>query len=705
MRKLQIKFPGQIRISGWDFGSSARAMNQAGVKDSLTIDDVSVFVTQAASEKVSKTTTERKQMSTKTILKRIALIAAGSLVVGVVATVPAQAKPGAGANCDATWVLDAPAQTGASAGTAYTNTEQTALGDDCSAQLDDTAIGTNAKPMKSVTTSQVAGPTNYVRLKAFTDINTTNKSTATYSLEVTGGAISATTGVWGDTSTSDWILSAGNTVATLSADASTKNDWKIGDPTSGDYITIPTTAVGQIVVKWKKAVYSGGVLQTVTTLQTFTVNVTTSQSVLSYVVVNGTGANNIAGAPNLAGAPTSYADSDGNIYATKGSGAAPATVATVYVHQVAPGGTDLSSLYTKAVTASLSGVGGLNGTVAGASVNFVAIPANGGNADAIVIKNDGRAGVATLTIAVNGVVAKTIKVTFYGSAVAIKTDQQSSYIGAAGVGMADAVWVWAVDANGIAVPGTSFTATSSDSAVITGSTVGTMDDGTNYAWGAYPFAVATSSVSTSGQKASVTYSFVNADGATVSAAATPFTLGGVVKTVALAFDAANYDLGAPAVLTASTLDASGNVPYDGQAVPGTSTTNMASAGLVQGSSAFGVIADGKAKLKLFAPAIVGSGTWTVDRLVGTTHVLASATLTADTSAVDAANEATDAANAATDAANAAAEAADAATAAAQDAQAAVAALATQVASLIAGIKAQITTLANLVLKIKKKVKA
>jgi len=74
-------------------------------------------------------------------------------------------------------------------------------------------------------------------------------------------------------------------------------------------------------------------------------------------------------------------------------------------------------------------------------------------------------------------------------------------------------------------------------------------------------------------------------------------------------------------------------------------------------------------------------------------------------ATDAANEATDAANAATDAANAAAEAADAATAAAQDAQAAVAALASQVADLVAGLKAQITALTNLVIKIQKKVKA
>jgi hypothetical protein len=74
-------------------------------------------------------------------------------------------------------------------------------------------------------------------------------------------------------------------------------------------------------------------------------------------------------------------------------------------------------------------------------------------------------------------------------------------------------------------------------------------------------------------------------------------------------------------------------------------------------------------------------------------------------AVDAAAEATDAANAATDAANAAAEAADAATAAAQDAADAVAALSAQVATLISGLKAQLTALTNLIIKIQKKVKA
>jgi len=137
-------------------------------------------------------------------------------------------------------------------------------------------------------------------------------------------------------------------------------------------------------------------------------------------------------------------------------------------------------------------------------------------------------------------------------------------------------------------------------------------------------------------------------------------------------------------------------------------------------------------------AYVGSGTITATitggqsadaaGLVGTTAATgfpagvatASATVTgganaaaaAADAAADAAAEAIDAANAATDAANLAAEAADAATVAAEEARdaadaatPAVEELATQVATLMAALKAQITTLANTVAKIAKKVKA
>ena len=50
MRRLQIKFPSQIRISGWDFGSSARAMNHVGGH----------CPTRAELVKVINSTTERK---------------------------------------------------------------------------------------------------------------------------------------------------------------------------------------------------------------------------------------------------------------------------------------------------------------------------------------------------------------------------------------------------------------------------------------------------------------------------------------------------------------------------------------------------------------------------------------------------------------------------------------------------------------------
>ena len=91
--------------------------------------------------------------------------------------------------------------------------------------------------------------------------------------------------------------------------------------------------------------------------------------------------------------------------------------------------------------------------------------------------------------------------------------------------------------------------------------------------------------------------------------------------------------------------------------------------------------------------------------VGSVTVAVAAGTDTGQTATDAAAEATDAANAATDAANAAAEAADAATAAAQDAADAVAALSAQVSTMMASLKAQLTALTNLVIKIQKKVKA
>jgi len=119
---------------------------------------------------------------------------------------------------------------------------------------------------------------------------------------------------------------------------------------------------------------------------------------------------------------------------------------------------------------------------------------------------------------------------------------------------------------------------------------------------------------------------------------------------------------------------------------------------------------GSDTMMAFAPTTGGTYTLkgTVNGLpdqVLLTFTVADPTKDAADAATDAALEATDAAYAAQDAAQLAAEAADAATAAAEAATAAVEDLATQVASLFADLQKQITTLANVVAKIAKKVKA
>jgi len=186
------------------------------------------------------------------------------------------------------------------------------------------------------------------------------------------------------------------------------------------------------------------------------------------------------------------------------------------------------------------------------------------------------------------------------------------------------------------------------------------------------------------------------------------------------------------VVTAKVVDRYGN-PVSGVSITATRTAGSGYFGGSGASSAVAttgtdgtvdfVIQGGAATVKVATTTLNTGQTSSASGYVGATAVTAGtigaslapagvqtasvdvAGTTTTSDAIDAANEATDAANAATDAANAAAEAADAATAAAQDAQAAVAALASQVADLIAGIKAQITALTNLVIKIQKKVKA
>ena len=75
------RFLRRVRIHGGEFDTSARAMYR----------DEVVYPLQADLRIVRRSTIERKQMSTKTTFKRIALVAVASLGFGVLSVVPSQA--------------------------------------------------------------------------------------------------------------------------------------------------------------------------------------------------------------------------------------------------------------------------------------------------------------------------------------------------------------------------------------------------------------------------------------------------------------------------------------------------------------------------------------------------------------------------------------------------------------------------------------
>ena len=213
----------------------------------------------------------------------------------------------------------------------------------------------------------------------------------------------------------------------------------------------------------------------------------------------------------------------------------------------------------------------------------------------------------------------------------------------------------------------------------------------------------------SGSKATATVELYDSTTAAWDILSTPltFTIGGSVVAETAALDATTYAPGQPFQLTVSATDKAGNAAYD-QDIVGLSTPVFST--YIQGFAVPTKLIGGVASKTVAGYAPVQDGTFTItgvdgDSVAGEALSVSAAVTTgastAANAATDAANEATDAANAATDAANAAADAADAATSAAQDAGAkADAALAA-----VTALSAKITVLAAQIAKIVKKLKA
>ena len=370
----------------------------------------------------------------------------------------------------------------------------------------------------------------------------------------------------------------------------------------------------------------------------------------------------------------------------------------------------------------------------------------------IIICADGLAGVATISLSVTNQLVTTAwstkSFTFYGAVRTLSVAASNFTIGAAGgdetgAGVAartatgevtnagaltantttPAFIISAKDSAGQLATAASAPVVISSAPTVVASGTCALDDGaTAYSsgegFGLYNCSFTTAASAKSGDTATLTFRIADplgTAGIDYLTTTVVVTVGGTRYKETVAFDKASYGMGEAMVITRTAVDASGNKVADGSSAPAV-VFNKAIGGTAPGAGFYvgGTLATSSTKPAVFAPT--ASGVFEA-RITGynsataTSAIIATATVGDDAATVssqaaaDAAAEATDAANAATDAANAAAEAADAATAAAQDAADAVAALSAQVATLISGLKAQLTALTNLVIKIQKKVKA
>jgi hypothetical protein len=645
-------------------------------------------------------------MSTKTTFKRIALVTVAALGFGVMSVAPSNA------------VINADTLTLSSA-TAAQTTAETATATSATATL--AFLGTAAMDSASVTASLVSGPASSTALPYLSLVETASASIDSQTITVKPvGSVTAP-----NTAAVVWAKGTG-TVA-----ASAKFRVYIGT----DATTAPVKA-GTYVVKLTPAtVGSSGALQGATA-QTLTITVTeapaldkvitTATSILTAGTFDSGTADAVVTASKTLAAttPGAFANAKANIKITP-KNAAGTTVGT-------------ASNAGESMTAVLTGPGSLGTGVWGTGDAIGrAISVKAG--DFVYVYADGNSGVATITISsALGVVLATEKVTFFGAATSITTAVEATVLNpTAGGDTVDALAVTVKDAAGVVVSNlnTGLYVTSETTSIVSNSYAKTcafdIDDQVYYC--DLTGVAAGKTKITVGTKSSATDTTVGA----LNATAVEVRVGTqTAASVKVTTDKTSYAPGEKATLTVQLLDADGAVVADGNYAgifatggitsdfvlgTGSETLTAVKVEAKDGTDAIG----GKRAYTIYMPQ--NTGTITFSWTTGGTAVTGTApsaesglavanqavkgTLAVSVSnpgvdaAAAAAEEATAAANDATDAALSAAEAAEAATAMAQEAVDAVAELSASVTKLISALRAQITTLTNLVVKIQKKVRA
>jgi hypothetical protein len=645
-------------------------------------------------------------MSTKTTIKRIALVAVAALGFGVMSVAPSSAV---------------------------------VINDSIALSESTTTIVTGSTASVTLTTA------GYF---ATTDSITSTAALTTYPAGATaaqiGTAISTIAFTAIDTATAYTGGSAGGSNQTATGGATVTvgvegNAAKLVSTRSK--LSVAPTLVGTYTYTITPTVAANGAVSA--KAQTWTVVVTAKAKATAATVGNTAGSTLVYGPAYVYNNGTNNIDSQGGVYAdpTAASTAAlvtagglacygplgygnPCLVGRVVLSNGATAaGAGLTATEAEALTYKVTGPGTVrlqgndtsfsNALTAGGTQETTETTANGGVGTpgsltkSFVLMTTGPSGLVTLTISSGTTLIATVSMTVYGDPATITPTVVNNPIVAntANTGTITAV---VKDASGQLVKGATIYAVSD--------TVGTISNsytscGTTTATGAITCNLTAVAAGT----ANITLTSKSSATATgVSSAPVAVRVSdGVATKVDYKFEKDTYAPGETAKIIATVSNAAGVLPAGTYTVLSSAgvTANFAVSGL-PAATVLAVGNTGAATYTVTIPTgVTGdlqlagtSSATTIAATFGKTTVV-NAALDAATAATDAASEAIDAANAATDAANAAAEAADAATAAAQDAADAVAALSVSVAAMIDALKKQITALTNLVIKIQKKVKA
>jgi len=653
-------------------------------------------------ENVFMTTTERKRMSTKTTFKRIALVAVAALGLGILSVAPSSATV-----TNESLTISAATSSitaGETATTTVNHTWDGAVND--SMTMTSTCLGVAA------TGGGATCPTlNFYLASANDTTNVTSKGTISGTNKFTPGY--ATTYVESGTSTSLTNRSLVS-VRAVSSNSTVAGTYTYTIKTLENLTsTVQKTVVWTVTVSAQNTTWTG--------LKTW----------MSKDVTTGYNAHN-----------SFVTTTDSSVVVSAGTAASPGVVAYIWAAGTNSAGETTTSTGINicasscGVTANISGPGLLSNTSGGTKAKSVSLTignADGGaSGETLVVFSDGTPGTGTITFYNGGTVIATKTVTFWGTAAsAVLTLSDTSAVVANGnTGYFSAA---VKDSASNSITSGSVYIYSSDTAVISESATACS------AGGSGSFICGFTAVDTGTATIVVRDSSTVSTSTWTSAALTVRVSGSKIQSITATFDKTTYAPGEKAILTITAKDRRGGL-MDGNAITSAFVVTPTTAAYTLNSGGTGgataettftpYLETGVETRVIYMPSSVGSGkfdykieagtgSWTTvaGALAGMTAVTASATIADPTkdaadAATDAALEATDAAYAAQDAAQLAAESADAATAAAEAATAAAEAataavedLATKVAGLFADLQKQITTLANVVAKIAKKVKA